>query len=118
MDRSYLAQVVRHQAENNVAIATQKQYLCKVKVMTDMLNTTEEFRIDALVTTIDGIAMKHTGNAQNIYVLKLPMAVDVGEMLFAHISTCENLAKGHRKKRRQDVETVVIDNDIPDQWPK
>jgi hypothetical protein len=113
MDRSYLAQVVRYQAENNVSIATQKQYLCKVKVITEMLNETSEFRIDSLVT-IDGIAMKHTGNAANIYVLKLPMTVDVGEMLFAHISTCENLAKGHRNKGRQRVEPVEIDGNIPD----
>jgi hypothetical protein len=112
MDRSYLAQVVRYQAENNVSIATQKQYLCKVKVMTEMLNETTEFREDALIT-IDGIAIKHTGIAENIYVLKLPMSVDVGEMLFAHISTCENLAKGHRSKRRQHVETIVIDDSVP-----
>ena len=60
-------------------------------MITSMLNKME---------TIDGVACRYTGAAKDIFVLKLPITKNIGELLFAHISVSNHLAKGHRGQTR------------------
>ena len=105
-ERARLRLVVQGQAERNVVTKTKKQYLSKCKVLTNILNKDEDIRKEALVTNEDGEAIKHTGEAKDIYVMKLPIDVAVAKLLFAAISIDEDLPKrGNKRKRRDEIIT-------------
>ena len=96
--------------------AKKKPYLCKLilgvlSIITSMLNINEtpDIRMECL-ETIDGVECRHTGAAKDIFVLKLPITKNIGELLFAQISVSGHHAKGHRGQTRE-VEIAAIEDD-------
>ena len=71
-----LSYVVHGQTQRTVLSDTKRQYLGKVRMMTNILNSDPELRFKSLETvpSVNGpIAQKHTGKASNIFKLKLPL---------------------------------------------
>jgi hypothetical protein len=97
MDLERLEAIAQGQAERNILPKSGNGYLSKCKVMTEILNSFATIREEALVF-VDGVPVKHTGEASKIFKLKLPMTVNVSKLLFAAISVDETLPK---KKRRR-----------------
>ena len=80
-------------------------------MITSILNETPGIRIAwKCLETVDGVACRHTGAAKDIFVLKLPITKNIGELLFAHISVSGHLAKGHRGQTRE-VEIAATEDD-------
>ena len=98
---SVLQHVAHGQVLRTVKCNSMKQYLSKVKVMTDILNHSPELRNQSLECNEDGTAKKHTGMASNIFKLKLPVTVDTAKLLFAALSIDDSLPRAAKKRRLQ-----------------
>ena len=72
--------------------------------MMELLHKDEEIRTLSLVM-VEGVAVKHTGDAKHVYKMNLPLNVEVAKLLFAILSIDDTLPK--RKKPRLDNEEVV-----------
>jgi hypothetical protein len=82
-NREILNSVIQGQAERNVTEQTKKIYISQCKVMTSMIfNAAEDIRDQALVKSDNGTFLKHTGMAKDVYKLKLPMELEVAQLLF------------------------------------
>ena len=94
---SKLEAIVQWQAEKNIMDSTLKQYLGRVKTLTDLLYSYEELRELTLECNEQGEFLKHTGKAHRLYKLKMPMTVDHVKYLFALVATDTRLAKPGKK---------------------
>ena len=104
-----LSYVVHGQTQRTVLSDTKRQYLGKVKMMTNILNSDPELRFKSLETveTVNGrIAQKHTGEAREIFKMKLPPNPETAQLLFAAISIDDTLPK----KRKRDLQENILDD--------
>ena len=110
MNRARLEAIAQCQSEWTILDTSQKGYLCKLKVMTEILDKILDVREDALViNAVTNKAETHTGAASKILVLKLPMSVSVGKYLFAAISIDGNLPR--KKNNVLLIQGVEVAND-------
>jgi hypothetical protein len=101
-----LDRIVQGQAERNVMATSKNEYLGRLNTMCKLIFENTELRSSALENDGNGNFYKHTGDADKLYKLQLPMAVSTARYLFAMISINPNLAR--RKKR--NLEEAGIDN--------
>ena len=113
-----LNDVAEGQQTRTVLDVTNVQYLSKVRVMTTLLNDIGELRPRALILEDEGDptsnALKHTGDASDVYKLVLPMEPEVGRLLFAALSIDPTLPKPRRGRHAQHDEENEADNDVID----
>lgn len=98
--------VVRGQRDRCILEKSKKTYLSKCKVMTGILYKFPELHEEAFICE-NGIPLKHTGEANKIYKLKLPITVNIATKLFGAISIDDTLPT--RKRKRSDDEETVVD---------
>ena len=88
-----LLHVAHGQSQRTILDQSKKTYMMKVKVMTEILNKSQDIRIRALMTDANNNALKHTGEAAKIYKLQLPMSSETAQLLFAAISIDDSLPR-------------------------
>ena len=97
-DAARLDAIVSGQRRRTCMDVSSKGYLCKMKVMTEILNEMDfVIRDEAFELNEDRTAKMHTGEAAKICMLRLPISLNTAKRLFAAISVDETLPK--RKKR-------------------
>ena len=109
MELELLDHIVQGQAERNILNGSIKGYLSKCKVMTHMLYSSNDLRLRAIEHDENGEPIKHTGMAKDVYKLKFPITVEIGQYLFALISVDPSLPR--RKRGRQEIETNANGNE-------
>ena len=82
-NRTQLALVARGQQKRNKSIDSINQYLSKMKVLTNLLNSIIDLREEALILNNNGQPSKHLGGAKNIFKLRLPISMETAQLLFA-----------------------------------
>jgi hypothetical protein len=71
---------VQGQSERNIVDKSKGTYLSKCKVMTKILNSTDEdIRRQALVLDGNGNPLYHRGKAKEVLKLQLPMEEDIAK---------------------------------------
>ena len=102
--------VAQGQQTRTVLAETQEIYISKCRVMTHILNDIVDIRADALELDLNGKPLEHIGQAQRVFIMKLPMSADHAKKLFAAISIDPSLP---RKRRRRNIpeDPPADDND-------
>ena len=86
-DAAQLDAIVSGQRQRTCMDVSKKGYLSKMKVMTAILNEMDDaIREEAFELNEDKTAKMHTGEAENIYMLILPISLNTAMRLFAAIS--------------------------------
>jgi len=106
-DLAALDRIVQGQAERNVKENSLSQYLGRCNSMFTLLYQNRALRVEAFEHDEDGNVLKHTGQAEKLFKLRLPMNVSTAKYLFAMISINPNLVK----KKKRNREEAEIDND-------
>ena len=87
MNRQQLNLVVQGQSERNILEKSKKTYISKCKVMTRLLNQCDQdIRQQSLELDANGKEQYHTGLANGVMKLNMPMDVEVAQITFALIS--------------------------------
>ena len=87
LNRALLSNIATGQQQRNILDDSKRGYMSKMKVLTNILNTIEDYRHEALeIDEESGNTLMHTGLAKNIFKLKLPITAETGRLLFAAVS--------------------------------
>ena len=106
-----LLHVAHGQSKRTILDQSKYTYMTKVRVMTEILNRSEDIRIRTLMTDANKNALKYIGEAAKVYKLQLPMSSETAQLLFAAISIDDSLPK---KRKSVLIPTATEHADIPD----
>ena len=108
-----LTAVAEGQFQRTVLDETQKGYMSKMAVMSNMMDKFQEPLRGESLHIVDNNAQHHIGEAARILKLKLPLTVRVAQSIFAAISINEDLPK-RKRRRADDDDEVAVNNDDED----
>ena len=104
-----LYSIVQGQAERNILDTSIQGYISKLKTLTKIIYEREELRAHALESDDSDNILCHSGLANKVYKLKLPMQVETAKQLFALISVDTTLP---RKRKISELGNNFVDEPI------
>lgn len=100
--------IVEGQGSRTVLANTHDEYLSKVRVITRLMVKHLDIFKDALVLDEDGAPTYHSGQANKVHKIALPLLVTDAQRLFGIISVDETLPS---KRKRGNVDNVDVINE-------
>jgi hypothetical protein len=112
MEMAALLRIVQGQAERNIGDKSVGAYLSRMTTLTKLLFDHETLRVETLeLDDSTGEVKKHTGRANKLHVIKMPMEIDHAKCLFGLVSIDTSLPK-KRKALVMDEEDDEMEEEL------